>query len=80
MRSLQGHLLVASPQLPDANFYRTVVLIIHHDKEGAFGIVLNRPLGSTVGEIWDTLDELPVDSPRAIGRNIARCARSPPAP
>lgn len=66
MRSLQGHLLVASPQLPDANFYRTVVLIIHHDKEGAFGIVLNRPLGSTVGEIWDTLDELPVDSPQPI--------------
>jgi putative transcriptional regulator len=66
MRSLQGHLLVASPRLPDRNFYRTVVLIIHHNKEGAFGIVLNRPLASTVGDIWESLDEPPCDNPQPI--------------
>jgi putative transcriptional regulator len=66
MRSLQGHLLVASPRLPDANFYRTVVLIIHHDDQGAFGIVLNRPMGSTVRDIWESLDEEPCDSPEPI--------------
>jgi putative transcriptional regulator len=55
MRSLQGHLLVASPRLPDVNFYRSVVLIIHHDEQGAFGIVLNRPTESTIDEIWDDL-------------------------
>ncbi len=59
MRSLQGHLLVASPRLPDVNFYRTVVLIIHHDAQGAFGIVLNRPTESTVDEIWDDLPATP---------------------
>lgn len=59
MRSLQGHLLVASPRLPDVNFYRTVVLVIHHDDQGAFGIVLNRPTESTLDEIWDDLAATP---------------------
>ena len=66
MRSLQGHLLVASPRLPDVNFYRTVVLIIHHDDQGAFGIVLNRPTESTINEIWDDLAETPGDSTEAV--------------
>ena len=38
-----GRLLVASPELLDPNFLRTVVLILLHDENGAFGIVLNRP-------------------------------------
>jgi putative transcriptional regulator len=33
--------LLASPQLGDPNFERTVVLLGHHDKEGALGWVLN---------------------------------------
>ncbi|MGQ0849676.1 MAG: YqgE/AlgH family protein [Actinomycetota bacterium] len=38
-----GSLLVASPVLLDPNFFRTVVLILQHDREGAVGVVLNRP-------------------------------------
>lgn len=40
---ISGKLLVASPGLDDPNFRRTVVLVIEHDAEGAFGVVLNRP-------------------------------------
>jgi len=36
-------LLVAMPQLLDPNFRRTVVLLLHHDAEFTFGLVLNRP-------------------------------------
>ncbi|MEC9147973.1 MAG: YqgE/AlgH family protein, partial [Planctomycetota bacterium] len=43
MESLESKLLVAVPQLSDANFYRTVVLMIQHDEQGAAGLVLNRP-------------------------------------
>jgi putative transcriptional regulator len=34
---------VASPDLADPNFRRTVLLMIAHDAEGAVGLVLNRP-------------------------------------
>jgi putative transcriptional regulator len=43
--SFEGHFLVAMPSLGDPNFHRTVVLVCRHDtSEGAFGLVLNRPL------------------------------------
>jgi len=48
MDSLRGHLLVAGPNLWDPNFRRTVVLIGHHDAEGAVGVVLNQRLAATV--------------------------------
>ena len=35
------------PQLMDPNFSRTVVLLCKHSEEGAFGLVLNRPLVTT---------------------------------
>ncbi len=42
--SLVGKLLVATPDLLDPNFARTVVLIVEHDTvEGVLGLVLNRP-------------------------------------
>lgn len=43
MDSLRGKLLIASPTLLDPNFRRTVVLIASHDRDGALGVVLNRP-------------------------------------
>jgi putative transcriptional regulator len=43
MDSLQGKLLVSSPALVDPNFRKTVVLIAHHDEDGAMGLVLSRP-------------------------------------
>ena len=56
--SLRGHLLIAGPSLWDPNFRRTVVLIGHHDDEGAVGVVLNRPLETTVEEAVPPLSPL----------------------
>lgn len=50
MDSLRGSLLIASPGLWDPNFRRTVVLIGHHDDEGAVGVVLNRASDVSVDE------------------------------
>jgi len=55
---LTGHLLVSNASLFDPNFRRTVVLIGHHDDEGAVGVVLNRPLDVTVDEAVPPLAEL----------------------
>jgi putative transcriptional regulator len=56
--SLGGQLLLSNAVLFDPNFRRTVVLIGHHDEEGAVGVVLNRPLEVTVDEAVPPLSEL----------------------
>jgi putative transcriptional regulator len=43
--STAGRLLVAVPELADPNFSRTVVLMILHNEDGAFGLVVNRRWG-----------------------------------
>lgn len=53
--SLAPTLLVAMPQLLDPNFKRTVVLLIHHDAEGTFGVVLNRRTELTASDLCTTL-------------------------
>lgn len=69
MPSLSGNLLVAVPELSDPNFARTVVLLIHHDDEGAFGLVLNRVGTRGLGPILRQLleDDQPVEMPLMIG-------------
>ena len=41
--SLTGQLLVAAPDMADPRFAHTVILMIRHNKDGAFGIVINLP-------------------------------------
>jgi len=48
--SHRGRLLVATPELGDPNFDRTVVLLLEHTPEGAVGVVLNRPSGTLLTE------------------------------
>jgi putative transcriptional regulator len=43
MASHAGSFLVARPSLHDPFFRRAVVLLLKHGKEGAFGLVVNRP-------------------------------------
>jgi putative transcriptional regulator len=42
---LKGQLLIATPAMRDPRFDRAVILMVWHDGDGAFGIVINRPLG-----------------------------------
>jgi putative transcriptional regulator len=57
MESLRGKLLIAAPSLFDF-FRRTVILMVEHGEEGAFGVVLNRPSETTVTEAVPALGEL----------------------
>lgn len=47
----RGCLLVATPQLEDPNFRRSVILIIDHGSEGSLGVILNRPSEISVDQI-----------------------------
>ena len=51
--SVAGSILVAVPDLRDPNFHQTVVYVAEHNKEGAFGLVMNRPLGKTLRDVAD---------------------------
>jgi putative transcriptional regulator len=56
---LKGKVLVAAAELLDPNFARSIVLIVQHDENGAMGLVLNRPLETTVGEAWTQVSAVP---------------------
>jgi putative transcriptional regulator len=43
--SLKGQLLIATPAMRDPRFDHAVILMVRHDRDGAMGIVINRPLG-----------------------------------
>lgn len=57
-----GRVLIAEPFLEDPNFVRAVIFICEHDEEGTFGLVLNKPIQETLGELVPALQgiNLPV--------------------
>lgn len=56
--SLAGQLLVASPAMGDPRFKETVVLMVQHDRSGALGIIINRPVAERpLAALLDALGE-----------------------
>jgi putative transcriptional regulator len=65
---LTGQLLVATPEMRDPRFVETVIYIVKHSAEGAFGLVINRPLAK--GPVEDLLKGFGMDSSGAKGEII----------
>jgi len=61
MKTLQGHLLIATTDLRDPNFARTVILMVTHNKQGALGLVLNRPTGVPLKTAWEQVSQSPCE-------------------
>jgi putative transcriptional regulator len=59
---LSNQFLIAMPLLADPNFHQTVTYIGEHNDNGALGIVINRPLALTVGELLAHLN-IPLERP-----------------
>ena len=57
MASLQGQLLIATSDLLDPNFARTVVLVAVHADEGALGLILNREASMPLEDIWGQVSQ-----------------------
>jgi putative transcriptional regulator len=51
LRVIPRTLLAAWPDLQDPNFRRTVVLMCHHNQEGAYGLIVNRAAPMTTSDI-----------------------------
>lgn len=58
--SLAGRLLLAHPALKDPNFGRSVVLLSAHDPAGALGVIINRPLGRSLGALGADFSQGPL--------------------
>jgi putative transcriptional regulator len=65
---LTGQLLVATPEMKDPRFVETVIYMVKHSAEGAFGLVINRPLAK--GPVEDLLKGFGMDSSGAKGEII----------
>jgi putative transcriptional regulator len=52
---LNNQFLIAMPAMDDPNFAQTVTLICEHSERGALGIVINRTLPMTLGEVFAQL-------------------------
>lgn len=64
--SLAGGLLIATPNVRDPFFARSVVLLIDHDGDGAYGVVLNRRADAKLG---DLLERLELATPRHLAQS-----------
>ena len=86
--STKGRFLVATPPLADPNFDRSVVFMIEHHRDGALGVVVNRPSDERLDAPLERWAELltapsvvfsggPVDTDALIA--LARVERAPDA-
>ncbi len=57
---LAGQFLVATTELRDPRFVRTVVYMVRHDASGAMGLIVNRPMGEV--PLGPFLERLGMDS------------------
>lgn len=53
-------LLISMPQLDDPNFARSVVLLCDYGPEGAFGLVVNRPMAQPAHEVIETVPAMAI--------------------
>lgn len=62
---LKHHFLIAMPHMADPNFAQTLIYLVEHNRDGAMGLIVNRPSGLNLG---DVLEQLRPDEPVAQGR------------
>ena len=53
---MSSRLIIASPQLDDPNFARSVILVCQHDETGAFGLIINRDGPVSIGAVTERMD------------------------
>lgn len=50
-KSTVGELLIATPAIGDGNFEQSVIFMLHHDGDGALGVIINEPSELAVAEL-----------------------------
>jgi putative transcriptional regulator len=55
----RGTLLVATPALAGTSFEDTVLLVLHHDDDGALALMINRPTSLGPGDVFNEASPFP---------------------
>jgi len=54
--NLTHHFLIAMPGMEDASFARSVVYLCEHGERGALGLIINKPMGISLGGLLEKVD------------------------
>lgn len=54
--NLTNHFLIAMPSLKDELFGKSVVYLCEHNAQGALGLVINKPSGLSVADLFEKVD------------------------
>ena len=63
--STAGKLLIATPAIGAGGFEQSVIYMLHHDAEGAVGVIINQPTQLAVAELLPRWADLTVE-PRCV--------------
>lgn len=55
--SLAPGFLIAAPKLEGSPFEHAVILMVHHDEEGAMGFIINKPVEIDFGSLLESANE-----------------------
>jgi putative transcriptional regulator len=53
---LTHHFLIAMPSMVDPNFAKSLTYICEHNDQGALGVVVNRPIDMTLGNLFEQIE------------------------
>ncbi len=54
--NLTNHFLIAMPGMADPYFSKTLTLICEHSEKGAIGLVVNKPIDVTLGNLFEQVN------------------------
>ncbi len=70
LKAKKGRLLISEPSLNNSVFFKSVILLTHHNDEESIGLILNQPTKINLNEI---LNDIPLsDFPVYIGGPVAK--------
>lgn len=58
---LSNHFLIAMPAMTDPFFVKSLTYVCEHNEQGALGLVVNRPISLTLGELFAQI-KLPLEA------------------
>jgi putative AlgH/UPF0301 family transcriptional regulator len=75
--SLTDHFLIAMPNMADPLFARSLVYLCEHGDHGAMGLIVNKPSGIAMAQLFDQID-LPLEIDPCVASRCSlagRCSR-----